>query len=236
MGKKIKLWKSRSLSFRVPEALRQAIRLAAAEAKTSQAEFMIGGAMGLLRHISEGATYNDLMLPVGYRLPYQPAEKARMVTIRVAPAVFAPIENNAPRMWHSNTELILWGTATRIQRSTSVALPMNVEEGKLPPLIQFRVPFKIRKAVAAVVGGAGNAALRAFVATATEQFLQELGETPIKDLLLPKGFTIPTASKVVTTPIQNGRMLENIYKTAPRMYHSVGGMLRLATAWKALRG
>jgi len=237
MGEKSKKpKKTKSLSFRIPEELRLAIIEAAEELGLSQSDFMIGGAWGLLRQISEGATFKDLLLPDGYKLPYQPDEKARMVTIRAAPETLRPLQHNAPRLWHSTTRLILWGSALRLHRSTKVALPMNVEAApqEQTPTVQFRVPFAVRQAVEALTCNIPNTSLPSFIATATEHFLKRLDKTPAKNLLLPKGFSVPTSAAVVTTPIQNDRVLHGIYETAPQMYHTVGRIMLLATAWKAL--
>jgi len=235
MGKKPnKLRKTKSVSFRVPEQLRLAIIEAAKEVGVSQTDFMIGGAMGLLRQIGDGASFKDIMLPEGYTLPYLPTEKARMVAIRATPEALALIQDSAARLWHSRTGLILWGSALRIKRSTNVALPMNKEGAQAPRLssVQFRVPLMLQRRVDELTPDNGLD-LRTFIATATEHYLQNLDKTPAKNLLLPKGFSISTISKIIAVPISNGLMQQGVYATAPRLYHSIRSICLLAAAWKA---
>ena len=223
--------KSKSFTFRVPENLRVAFAQAARDVNITQASFMIGGALGLLKQIGKGATYKDLLLPKGFLLPYRPELPARMVSIRATPDAWTLIHGVAPRMWHSATRVILWGTALRLHHDTSINLPIYENEAERKPKAQFRVPVEVRNAVSK---HAPNVDLPLFLSTAAEQFLKKLDTTPIKDLMLPKGFSIPTTdSKIITVPIpQNDFMRQGLYETAPQMWHSIGRIMSLSAALK----
>lgn len=105
--------KTRSLSFRVPAKIRDAIQAGKKRTGESQSDYIVSSVKELIATMKNMKSIDDLLLPDGYEIPTQ---DSKMVTIRISPLVPDKIKAIAPRLYHSSARLILWAIEHRSRR------------------------------------------------------------------------------------------------------------------------
>lgn len=101
--------KEKSLSFRVPMELREAIDWASEREGKSKANYMMDSTWQLIESAMNDGRIKDLMLPEGYEIP----SDSKMYTIRVTNEFAERVQEVAPRFYHSATRLMLWASTVR---------------------------------------------------------------------------------------------------------------------------
>jgi len=105
--------KTKSLSFRAPADVRNALHWGCKQTGESQSVFIENAVQEMVARLESAAPADELLLPEDYPVSN---EDSKMITVRVEPSLPELVDAKAPRLCQTNTKFLLWAITHRSLR------------------------------------------------------------------------------------------------------------------------